>query len=212
MSPAQPATHGTPTPAGGPSAGASHELSAHEALRLSAAVLYEAERRARPHEMVTALAHMARCYRGIDAPGAARGMLLEALRWAGALGGVDTEADLTCELAETTCAQAELNESLQPGSGQAERELARDHAFDALRLVPRVADRGWESRLLLRLADVLDRCGDHADAARLQGMAVQRMEAGIAGEPSIELPAASDTDAACELGEALEDLLDRLNA
>ena len=192
----------TPTPSG-----ALEADTAREALRLSAAVLYEAERRGRPHEMVAALTHMARCYRGIDAPGAARGMLIEALRWSGALGGLDTTADLTCELAETTCLLAELNEARQAGSGQAERELALDHAFDAMRLVSRVSDPGWESRLLLRLADVLDRCGAHSDAARLQGMAVQRMDLGTADEP-FDVPMVARDEA---IDEELEDLLDALN-
>ena len=81
---------------------------------------------------------------------------------------------MLCELAETACAIAE-----QHGAGhrhaesRAARDRARDEAFEASALVHAAIDTGWAVDGLLRISDVLDRCGDHEDAAVLQARAAE---------------------------------------
>jgi hypothetical protein len=67
--------------------------------------------------------------------------------------------------------------------GSAAREAARDHAFAASARAHRVADPDWEIKVLLRISDALERCGDHEDAASLQVRALQLM----VGEPTGEM-------------------------
>ena len=42
-------------------------------------------------------------------------------------------------------------------------------------LAGHVADAQWEVTVLLRISDVLDRCGDHDDAVQLQARAMGLM-------------------------------------
>ena len=98
-----------------------------------------------------------------------------ALRWARSAGSTDQVVDLLCDLCETTVELAEAQSAHRPGSGRAARERARDHAFEASTLAGRVADPHWEATVLLRIGDVLDRCGDHDDAALLQTRALRLM-------------------------------------
>lgn len=61
------------------------------------------------------------------------------------------------------------------------RERARSAAFEALQLAAHVADSRWEITVLLRICDVLDRCGDRDDAIGLQARALRLM----AGDPTM---------------------------
>ena len=54
-------------------------------------------------------------------------------------------------------------------------ERTRDWAFEATGLAGHVADPQWEIKVLLRISDVLDRCGDHDDAVELQSRAMRLM-------------------------------------
>lgn len=148
---------------------------ARSALREAAAALDLAERGRQPLEMSLALAQMARCYRALRALGAAESCLERALAWARPLGGADQAVEILCLLAETSCALAEQHAHAASRRGHAALERTRDWAFEATGLAGRVADPHWEIKVLLRISDVLDRCGDHDDAVALQSRALRLM-------------------------------------
>jgi tetratricopeptide (TPR) repeat protein len=142
---------------------------ARSALREAAAALDEAERYQQPLEMSLALAQVARCYRALQALGPAEACLERALAWARTLGAADQAVEILCLLAETSCSLAELRRS------HAALERTRDRAFEAAGLAGHVSDPRWEIKVLLRISDVLDRCGDHDDAVQLQSRAMRLM-------------------------------------
>jgi hypothetical protein len=156
---------------------------ARRALRQACAALDAAELRGRPIEMSLTLTRLARCYAAHGQLASAEACLQAALRWAGAAGAIDHQVDLLCELCETAARIADrlaAEQPDQPGAARAARERARDHAFDAAALVGRAADAGWEVKVLLRISDVLDRCGDRDEAVLLQTRAL-RLMAGHSG-------------------------------
>ena len=148
---------------------------ARTALREAAAALDLAERHLQPLEMCLALAQMARCYRALQALGPAELTLERALGWARLLGADDQAVDILCLLAETCCAVAELHATDDSRRSHAALERTRDWAFEAAGLAAHVTDPQWEIKVLLRVSDVLDRCGDHDDAVELQSRAVRLM-------------------------------------
>ncbi len=170
------------------------EETAREALRRALARLDEAEAGGRPFEMTQALAAVARSYRDLRAMASAEATFAMALRWAHACGGTDEAVDLRCEMAETA---VRCLLELEPAPGEdrlasraerrAARERARDHAFEAARLAPSVADPAWEVRVLLRISDVLEQCGDRDDAVLLQTRAL-RLMAGVPSGGSADTP------------------------
>lgn len=168
-----------------------------DTLRLAfcqaASDLDTAEAGGQPAAISQALAQVARCYRGIGALASAESAFEMALRWSRLTGATDGSVDLLCELAETA---AGLAEQLTPtddtapstpgaadrAAARAARERARDHGFEAATLAPRVADAGWEAQVLMRVGEVLRRCGDHDDAAAMQTRAL-RLVGGTQGRP-----------------------------
>jgi hypothetical protein len=146
-----------------------------DALRLACAALDAAEARGQPVAMCQALADVARCYRTLRAWASAETSLQAALRWARASGSPDLVVDLLCELCDASACLAQHQHEARHGSGQAALERARDHAFEAGKLAARVADANWEIKVLLRISDVLDRCGDRDDAVLLQTRALRLM-------------------------------------
>jgi tetratricopeptide (TPR) repeat protein len=169
---------------------------ARSALRDAAASLDLAERFKQPLEMSLALAQMARCYRALEAFGPAEGCLQQALGWAHVLGAMDQAVEILCLLAETRCSIAETLADDDPARSHAALERTRDAVFEAAGVVGSVADPAWEIKVLLRISDVLDRCGDHDDAVELQSRAMRLMyvesPAGQAVEAAPTLHAASD--------------------
>jgi tetratricopeptide (TPR) repeat protein len=146
-----------------------------EALKRAVSRLDEAERQGRPDELAHALMPVAACYRSMGALGAAEDALRQALRCARATRSVSLQVAVLCDLAETACGLA-----LDPGrsdaaTARAARDRARDEAFEAASLASSVMDGDWSVRALLRVSDVLNRCGDHDDAACLQARALQLM-------------------------------------
>ena len=148
---------------------------ARSALRDAAAALDVAERYQQPLEMALALAQMARCYRALQALGPAETYLERALAWARTLGAADQAVEILCLLAETSCSLAELYQQDDSRRSHAALERTRDWAFEATGLAGHVADPQWEIKVLLRISDVLDRCGDHDDAVQLQSRAMSLM-------------------------------------
>ncbi len=129
-------------------------------------------------------------HRDLRALASAEATFAAALRWAHHAGSRDHLVDLLCELAETAAAHLHADTVAQPSDGRvlhAARERARDHAFEAARLAGQVADPAWEVQVLLRASRVLEECGDHADAMRLQQRALKRRGDG-AGTASDQNP------------------------
>jgi tetratricopeptide (TPR) repeat protein len=148
---------------------------ARSALRQAAAALDLAERYQQPLEMSLALAQMARCYRALQATRPAEVYLERALSWARTLGAADQAVEILCLLAETCCSTAELQVQDDSRRSHAALERTRDWAFEATGLAGHVTDPQWEIKVLLRISDVLDRCGDHDDAVELQSRAMRLM-------------------------------------
>ena len=155
------------------------------ALHQAALQLDAAEACGQPHAMAQALLQLSRAYRAMGALDAAEAGLGGALRWSRLTGSVDATVDLLCELSETAATRAEqLDEGArESGRGHLARERARDAAFEAALRAAHVADSRWEITVLLRISDVLDRCGDRDDAVGLQARAM-RLMAGDAAAPS----------------------------
>ena len=155
------------------------------ALHLAALQLDAAEVTSQPHAMTHALLELSRAYRAMGALDAAEAGLSGALRWSRLMGSVDATVDLLCELSETAASRAEMDDDgdRNSGRGHLARERARDAAFEAAQRAAQVADSRWEITVLLRISDVLDRCGDRDDAVDLQARAM-RLMAGDAGTPT----------------------------
>ncbi|MBL8286513.1 MAG: hypothetical protein JNL85_00885 [Rubrivivax sp.] len=177
-------------------------------LRRACASLDLAELTGSPFAMSQALAEVARSHRELHDEAAAELHFAGAVRWARWLGSVDQLAELLCEHADAAvrvALAAELQALLSNEAPDAEarrddgqavttvasraaRERARDRAFEASQLVSRVSDPSCEARLLLRVSEVLQRCGDHADALQMQRRALNRL-GGIAPRDAEWLPA-----------------------
>jgi tetratricopeptide (TPR) repeat protein len=141
-------------------------------LRLSVRLLEMARVRNRPSEVAQAHAQVGRCYKALAAWPTAQSYLEQGIRWAHLAGSVDLAVDLTCDLAEVACSAAESQENCDSLAAHHAMEAARDHAFEAARMAGQSADPHWEVKVLLRVSEVLDRCGDHDDAISLQTRAL----------------------------------------
>lgn len=156
---------------------------ARDRLRRASASLDLAELTGSPFAMSQALAEVGRCHRELQADASAEAYFESAVRWARSMGSTDHLIDLLCELADASVRvalaqdlQSMLPPQLQPPGepdgrttgGHAARERARDHAFEVSQWVGRLSDPTCEARVLLRVCDVLERCGDHADAMQMQ--------------------------------------------
>jgi hypothetical protein len=150
---------------------------ARQALVLALRTLEMAQPRQQPADMTIALDLVARSLKAHGALAAAEGYLLQARHWAMLLPGHDALVDLECALAELACAQAEaaLASGDDARTPRNARERARAHAFAAAALAGQTSDGQWEVKVLLRISDVLDRCGDHDDAASMQNRAISLM-------------------------------------
>ncbi len=156
----------------------------------AAAALDAAELAGRPADMSRALARLAQCHGRLRAWAGAEVYLEMALRWARCTASTDGVVELLCELSQTAALLARAQDADRCGEGRAARERARDHAFEASTLAGRVADPAWEVKVLLRISDVLDQCGDHEDAAQLQSRALRLLAGcGSAAAEAAQLPA-----------------------
>ena len=136
--------------------------------------LEECRRRARPHEMVEALTDVARCYADQGVWQTSEAHLEQALRWSALLGSADARVDLLCETAEIAACSVE-QATTDTQVRRAARRRAFGHASEAARLSAQVADASWEIKVLLRASDVLDRCGETAEASELQARAMLKL-------------------------------------
>jgi tetratricopeptide (TPR) repeat protein len=143
---------------------AATEPSLQPSLQAASAELLRCRAGASPYAMYAALNELARCYIEQGGLATAEAYLDEALTWSRVLGSQDAEVDVLCQLAE---------EKQNKGSGSAGLVRARSHAVAASELAPKVADPGWEIKVLLRASDVLEDCGHRVEAIELQIRAVQ---------------------------------------
>ncbi len=161
---------------------------ARVALDLAVRRLDEAEIKREPAAMCDALAGIARCYKAVSAWSPALDYMQQALRWAHVSGAVDQRVALLCEMGELAVSTADSILTEGSPEARAARECARDHAFEAARIAVHAADPQWEIKILLRVSDVLDRCGDHADAISLQTRALTLMSHRPEAEPELRVP------------------------
>jgi hypothetical protein len=156
-----------------PSALPAPTAAARQALLEATTALEAAAGRGAAWEMSLALQSVASCHRVLQASASAESCLALALRWARACACTDLVVDLLCELCETAADLAETLEARTAGAGEAARERAREGAFEASIRCAHVCDPGWEIKVLLRISDVLDRCGDRDHAIGLQTRALR---------------------------------------
>ncbi|MFN0183891.1 MAG: hypothetical protein ACKVQR_08745 [Aquabacterium sp.] len=157
------------------------DAQARDQLCQAVRTLDAAERHGHPLPMSQALVQVARCLAALGALEDAESHLEQALRWSRALATMDIAVELMCECAETACATADAADAEESRRGNAARERARDHAFEAASMAAQVSDPQWEVKVLLRVSDVLDRCGDHDDAVSMQTRALLLMNLQPAG-------------------------------
>lgn len=146
-----------------------------ENLRLCCDALARAERSGHPGVMAQAALAVACAYRELQAPGAAELYLHQALAWARSAQAHDAVVEMLCELCELGARQAQALRATDPAAAHAQLERVRDLAFEAASRSAHVADAAWEVKVLLHVSDVLDRLGDHDDAAHLQARAMGLM-------------------------------------
>jgi tetratricopeptide (TPR) repeat protein len=115
------------------------------------------------------------CYRALRAPTEAQNSLRQALRAARTLRSPSALVAVLCELAETTCDLADPANEPSRDLRRIARDKARDEVFEASTWLLSGEPSAGSAQLLLRLSDVLNRCGDHDDAAVLQARAVAWM-------------------------------------
>lgn len=155
-----------------------------QALQLAQRVLDLAGVQAKPHDMCQASTQVARCLKAMADLSAAETYFIKALVWSDLIPCVDVRVDLMCELSELAACQAEaLAGGAESQPWQAALERARDLATEAARLAGQTSDAHWEVKVLLRVSDTLNRCGDHDDAALLQHRAIALLGLQPAEEP-----------------------------
>lgn len=160
-------------------------LRPRELLRRATGALEAAEHGGQPHAISQGHAGMAAAYAALGAWPSAEAHLGAAVHWARCGGANDPVVALLCELAETCANAAEAQRANgDAAASRAARERARDAAFEASQLAARVADPDWEAPVLLRISDVLDRCGDRDDAVVLQTRALRLMSGAALAEPA----------------------------
>lgn len=163
---------------------AHNDTIAQEALRLASKALDAAESQHQPFAMSQALVGLARAYGALAEWPAAEACLQQALRWTAATGSTDHRVDVLCERSECAVQAAEWYRAAEDSAAaRAARQRARDAAFQASRLAAHVADPTWEATVLLRISDVLDRCGDRHDAVMLQTRALRLMSGQATSSP-----------------------------
>jgi hypothetical protein len=139
---------------------------------------------AHPHELMAAHVDVAHAYVDELALAPAEAHLERALSQSLLMPGVDGRVDLLCELAELAARSAEREKHSAHGTaegGSAARRRARQHAAQAASLAAQVSDPSWEIKVLLRVSDVFDRCGNHDEAVELQSRAMRLMAGELDG-------------------------------
>jgi hypothetical protein len=149
---------------------------ARNELRAAVALLDSAETAGDAALLSQALAEVSRCHRNVGALAEADWYAKRGLAVARTIGAVDASVDALCHLAELALERAERLEDQDEARGANRlREAVRDHGYEAAQLARHTADPQWEVTVLLRVADLFDRLGDHDDAIVLQTRAMSLM-------------------------------------
>jgi len=161
------------------------QVDLRHAMRLANDRLALAQGQLDPFSMCHALTQVARCYKLMGMLAETQTCLQQALRWSRLMGGTDGVVDLLCELGETAATLAATHAAAHaatlvdtrhpPRAAQALRQRARGHALEASTLACHVSDPQCEAQVLLRISDILDRCGNRDDAVLLQTRALRLM-------------------------------------
>ena len=153
-------------------------------LRAAVSTLDAAEAAADPAQLSQALADVSRCHRAVGALAEADWYAKRGLAVARTIGAVDASVDALCHLAELALERAErLDDQDETRGAHRLRDAVRDHGYEAAQLARHTADPQWEVTVLLRVADLFDRLGDHEDAIALQCRAMGLM-GGVDSMPS----------------------------
>jgi len=131
-----------------------------------------------------ALAEVAHCYQAVGDPERAEWHLRQGLRRARTLGQSETSLEVLCEMASAALAVAVRQEHLgEVHLAHVARERVRDYSFEAIRLLGTTGTHALQAAVLIRLGDLLERCGDTDDAQALHARALRllRREAPLAG-------------------------------
>ena len=159
-----------------PTLNSNTEDQARTDLRAAVSVLDAAEAAGDPARLSQALAEVSRCHRAVGALSEADWYAKRGLAVARTIGAVDASVDALCHLAELALERAERLEGQDEARGAHRlRDAVRDHGYEAAQLAHHTADQQWEVTVLLRVADLFDRLGDHEDAIALQCRAMGLM-------------------------------------
>lgn len=154
-------------------------------LRAAVAELDVAEASGVPARLSQALAEVSRCHRRVGALAEADWYAKRGLAVARTIGAVDASVDALCDLAELALERAERLDGQDEARGAHRlRDAVRDHGYEAAQLARHTADPQWEVTVLLRVADLFDRLGDHDDAIALQTRAMGLMVGEDGSRPS----------------------------
>jgi hypothetical protein len=154
-------------------------------LRAAVSALDAAEAAGDPAQLSQALAEVSRCHRAVGALAEADWYAKRGLSAARTIGAVDASVDALCHLAELALERAErLDEQDETRGAHRLRDAVRDHGYEAAQLARHTADPRWEVTVLLRVADLFDRLGDHEDAIALQCRAMGLMS-GASDKPPL---------------------------
>lgn len=157
---------------------------ARDALAQALHQLDEAEQQEQPAILALALAQVGRCYRRLGDGATAEWYLAQSLRKARSMAAPEACIELLCDLAELASIVANEIAPDEPRAAHAVRERARDHGFEATRLVGMVGDWEWEAAVLQRVGRVLERCGDGDDAAQLRERAAMLRARDLRSQPA----------------------------
>jgi hypothetical protein len=154
-------------------------------LRAAVSALDDAEATADAARLSQALAEVSRCHRAVGALAEADWYAKRGLAVSRTIGAVDASVDALCHLAELALERSERLEVQDESRGAHRlRDAVRDHGYEAAQLARHTADPQWEVTVLLRVADLFDRLGDHEDAIVLQCRAMGLMSGVGESKPS----------------------------
>lgn len=154
----------------------------HRAMRMANERLRLAQAQPDAFSMCHALTQVARCYKLMGLLAETQLCLQQALGWCRLMGSNDAVVDLLCELSETAATLAETDD--RPRHAHASKLRACCYALQASAAAAHVSDPQAEAQMLLRISDVLARCGDRDDAALLQTRALRLLADPAQTEPA----------------------------
>jgi hypothetical protein len=151
------------------SAGEAPAVSLRQALRS----LEKADVRGDGAAWTRALVQVADGYQAAGDPAGAEWHLEQGLRRAHRCGQSETRLQVLCELASAALAAAVRHDDLgEDRLAHIARERVRDHCFEAMRQLSCAAEPTLQAAVLMRLADLLELCGDADDALALHTRAL----------------------------------------